>query len=63
MIKTLKSLFKQDKEKYKVPKGVQDVIPMVEHSDYIISYVQNNFGGAARTLKLAENRHLRIIEI
>lgn len=36
---------------------------MVEHSDFIISYVKNGFGGAAKTLKLAENRHLRIIEI
>ena len=28
MIKTLTNLFKQDKEKFVVPKGVQDVIPM-----------------------------------
>lgn len=28
MIKTLKRLFKQDKEKFVVPKGVQDVIPI-----------------------------------
>ena len=28
MIKTLKNLFKQDKENYVVPKGVQDVIPV-----------------------------------
>lgn len=28
MIKTLSSLFKQDKEKFVVPKGVQDVIPI-----------------------------------
>jgi hypothetical protein len=27
-MKTLKTLFKQDKEKYKIPKGVQDVIPI-----------------------------------
>ena len=27
MIKTLTNLFKQDKEKFVVPKGVQDVIP------------------------------------
>ena len=27
-MKTLKTLFKQDKEKYKVPKGVQDIIPI-----------------------------------
>ena len=28
MIKTLRQLFKQDKEKFVVPKGVQDVIPV-----------------------------------
>jgi type IV secretory pathway VirB4 component len=28
MIKTLKNLFKQDKEKFVIPKGVQDVIPV-----------------------------------
>ena len=28
MIKTLTNLFKQDKEKFAVPKGVQDVIPI-----------------------------------
>ena len=29
MIKTLTNLFKQDKGKFVVPKGVQDVIPVV----------------------------------
>ena len=28
MIKTLSNLLKQDKEKYKVPRKVQDVIPI-----------------------------------
>ena len=28
MIKTLKNLFKQDREKFVVPKGVQDIIPI-----------------------------------
>ena len=28
MIKTLRNIFKQDKEKFVVPKGVQDVIPV-----------------------------------
>lgn len=28
MIKTLKTLFKQDKEKFVVPKGVQDILPI-----------------------------------
>lgn len=31
---------------------------MVEHSDYIISYVQNNFGGAAKTLEYAKKEKL-----
>ena len=30
MIKTLTNLFKQDKEKFVVPKGVQDVIPYLQ---------------------------------
>ena len=28
MMRTLQRLFKQDKEKYKVPKRVQDVVPI-----------------------------------
>lgn len=28
MIKTLNNIFKQDKEKFVVPKGVQDCIPL-----------------------------------
>ena len=28
MIKTLKNLFKQDKERFVVPKGVQDALPI-----------------------------------
>ena len=28
MIKTLKNLFKQDKERFLIPNGVQDVIPI-----------------------------------
>ena len=29
-MRTIKNLFKQDKEKYKVPKGVQDTIPILK---------------------------------
>lgn len=29
MIKTLNNIFKQDKEKFVVPKGVQDCIPVM----------------------------------
>ena len=32
MIKTLHNLFKQDKEKFVVPKGVQDIIPAVSYT-------------------------------
>lgn len=36
MIKTLNNIFKQDKEKFVVPKGVQDCIPvMVIYDDGI----------------------------
>ena len=28
MIKTLRNIFRQDKERFVVPKGVQDVIPI-----------------------------------
>lgn len=28
MIKTMMNILKQDKEKFKVPKGVQDIIPI-----------------------------------
>lgn len=31
MIKTLSNLFKQDKEKFVVPKGVQDCIPILRY--------------------------------
>lgn len=37
MIKTLTNLFKQDKEKFVVPKGVQDVIPVVAIFDEELS--------------------------
>ena len=37
MIKTLTNLFKQDKEKFVVPKGVQDVIPVAAIFDDGIS--------------------------
>ena len=35
MIKTLTNLFKQDKEKFVVPKGVQDVIPVAAIFDAV----------------------------
>ena len=31
MIKTLRNIFKQDKDRFVVPKGVQDVIPRYRH--------------------------------
>lgn len=36
---------------------------MVEHSDYMISYVKHNFGGARKTLQLAKNHSLVILEL
>ena len=38
MIKTLTNLFKQDKEKFVVPKGVQDVIPVKTYRFTDINY-------------------------
>lgn len=37
MIKTLTNLLKQDKEKFVVPKGVQDCIPITEGVRRLIS--------------------------
>lgn len=43
MIKTLTNLFKQDKEKFVVPKSVQDVIPIkVIYDDGIFLVSKNN---------------------
>lgn len=48
MIKTLRNIGKQDKEKFVVPKGVQDVIWrnnwMIENSQYIICYITHITG-------------------
>ena len=33
MIKTMMNILKQDKEKFKVPRGVQDIIPITEIYD------------------------------
>jgi hypothetical protein len=43
MIKTLKRIFQQDKEKIVVPKGVQDVIPIKKVWDDGIFLVGNKF--------------------
>lgn len=52
MIKTLKSLFKQDKEKYKVPKGVQDVIPITAiYDDGIFQVGKDKF---SKTFKFTD---------
>lgn len=36
---------------------------LVEHSDYLVSYVVRSFGGAAQTLAYAERRNVRIIRL
>lgn len=36
---------------------------MVEHSDYLIAYVNRNFGGAAQTLEHAKRKKLSIIQL
>jgi hypothetical protein len=44
MIKTLRQLFKQDKEKFVVPKGVQDVIPVTAiYDDGIFRYSKDKY--------------------
>lgn len=44
MIKTLRQLFKQDKEKFVVPKGVQDVIPVTAiYDDGIFRYGKDKY--------------------
>lgn len=36
---------------------------MVEHSDYLIAYVNRSFGGAAQTLEHAKRKKLSIIQL
>ena len=61
MIKTLRNLLKQDKERFVVPRGVQDVIPimernrwMVTNSDVLVAYMRNKSGGTAACVRMAE---------
>jgi len=47
MIKTLTTLFKQDKEKFEVPKGVQDILPVKTiYDDGIFQVAKNKFAKA-----------------
>lgn len=36
---------------------------MIEQSDYVVTYVNHNFGGAARFKELAERKHKTVINI
>ena len=36
---------------------------MVEHSEFIIAYVNRSYGGAAQTLSYAERKKLNIVKI
>lgn len=36
---------------------------MVDHSDYMVAYVNHDFGGAVQTLHYAEKRKLKIVNI
>ena len=52
MIKTLRNLFKQDKEKFIVPKGVQDVIPITAvYDDGIFQVGKDKF---TKTFKFSD---------
>lgn len=67
MIKTLRNIGKQDKEKFVVPKGVQDVIWrnnwMIENSQYIICYITHITGGAAKFVERARKKKRNIINL
>ena len=55
MIKTLTNLFKQDKEKFVVPKGVQDVIPITAiYDDGIFQVGKDKF---SKTFKFTDGRY------
>ncbi len=52
MIKTLSNIFKQDKEKFAIPKGVQQAIPIqAVWADGIFQIGRNKF---ARTYKFVD---------
>lgn len=52
MIKTLKNVFKRDKEKFAIPKSVQDTIPVqTVYSDGIFKVGYNKF---SKTFKFAD---------
>lgn len=57
MIKTLAKLFKQEKEKFVVPKGVQDVIPIKAIYDDGIFKVRKDKFSNVNTDRHAGNRH------
>ena len=57
MIKTLSNIFKQDKEKFVIPKSVQQVIPIETiWSDGIFKIGKNKF---ARTYKFSDINPVR----
>ena len=61
MIKTLTNLFKQDKEKFVVPKGVQDVIPVVAiFDDGIFKVGKDKY---SKTYRFTDINYLRILKL
>ena len=48
-IKTIRNLFKQDKDKFVTPKGVQDVIPVdIIYKDWIFVHSKNKYSKCYR---------------
>ena len=61
MIKTLTNLFKQDKEKFVVPKGVQDVIPVAAiFDDGIFKVGKDKYSKTYRFTDIMQWRAVRI---
>ena len=62
MIKTLSNLFKQDKEKFVVPKGVQDCIPIyATYDDGIFRVGKDKYSKSFKTLHGRIRSDLQII--
>ena len=63
MIKTLAKLFKQEKEKFVVPKGVQDVIPIKAiYDDGIFKVGKDKFSKTFKFTDIKETLNKSTVE-
>lgn len=56
-----------------LPEGIETVPPkfainyrnrwMIDHSDYVVSYVSHTFGGAFKFMSMAQNRKKQVINL